>query len=70
LAATPFEFVLAVSGLWTIQQACFLYSNKVVAGNLPVTASKTGKNDTALIPVLNTFKITTFPHLQHRSIMT
>jgi len=32
-----FEFVLAVSGLWTFQQACFLYNNKVVAGNLPVT---------------------------------
>jgi len=23
-----------------------------------------------LIPVLNTFKITTFPHLEHRRIMT
>jgi len=31
---------------------------------------KTGKNDTILIPVLNTFKITTFPHLEHRSNMT
>jgi len=37
LAATSFEFVLAVSGLWTFQHACFLYRNKVVAGNLPVT---------------------------------
>jgi len=34
LAAIPFEFVLAVSGLWAFQQACFLYSNKVVAGKL------------------------------------
>jgi len=31
---------------------------------------KTGKNDTALIPVLNTFEITTFPHLGHRNNMT
>jgi len=37
LAATPFEFVLAVSGLLAFQQACFLYSKKIVAGNLPVT---------------------------------
>jgi len=37
LAAAPFEFVLAVSGLRAFQQACFLYRNKVVAGNLPVT---------------------------------
>jgi len=34
------------------------------------TIKKTGKNDTALIPVLNTFKITTFLHLEHKSIMT
>jgi len=32
-------------------------------------AETTGKNDTALIPVLNTFKITTYPHLGHRSNM-
>ena len=32
-----FEFVLAVSGLRTFQQACSLYNNKVVAGNVPVT---------------------------------
>jgi len=31
---------------------------------------KTGKNDTALIPVLNTFKTTTFPLLEYRSNMT
>ena len=36
-AATSFEFVLAVSGLRAFQQACFLYRNKIVAGNLPVT---------------------------------
>jgi len=35
-----FEFVLAVSGYRTFQQACFLYSNKVVAGNLPLTFFK------------------------------
>ena len=29
-----------------------------------------GKNDTVLIPVLNTFKITTFPHLEYRNNMT
>jgi len=39
LAATTFEFVLAVSGLRAFQHACFLYS-KVVAGNLPVTYIK------------------------------
>jgi len=39
--------------------------------NVKNTAKKqAGKNDTALIPVLNTFKITTFPHLEHRSNMT
>jgi len=38
--------------------------------NTKNTASKIGKNDTALIPVLNTFKITTFPHFEHRSNMT
>ena len=32
--------------------------------------TKRGKNDTALIPILNTFNITTFPHLEHRSNMT
>jgi len=31
---------------------------------------KNRQNDTALIPVLNTFKITTFPLLEHRSNMT
>jgi len=36
----------------------------------PRAQHKTGKNDTALIPVLNTFKITTFQHLEHRSSMT
>jgi len=39
-----------------------------VAGGLLKTPraqlKKTGKDDTALIPVLNTFKITTFPHLK------
>jgi len=38
--------------------------------NTKNTVKKTGKNDTASIPVLNTFKITTFPHLDHRSNMT
>jgi len=36
----------------------------------PRTAYKTGTNNTALIPVLNTFKITTFPHLERRRNMT
>jgi len=30
---------------------------------------KTGKNATAFIPVLNTFKITTFLYLEHKNIM-
>jgi len=34
------------------------------------TALNKGKNGTAQIPVLNTFKIITFPHLEHRSNMT
>jgi len=34
------------------------------------TAWKTGENDIALIPVLNTLKITTFLHLERKSIMT
>jgi len=33
--------------------------------NTKNTALKTGKNDAALIPVLNTFKLTTFSHLEH-----
>jgi len=33
------------------------------------TALETGKNDTAFIPVLNTFKITTFLYLEHKNIM-
>jgi len=36
----------------------------------PQRAYKTVKNDTALMPVLNTFKITTFPHHEHRCNMT
>jgi len=36
----------------------------------PSTQLKPGKNDTALLLVLNTFKITTFLHLEHKSIMT
>jgi len=36
----------------------------------PRTQVKIGKNDTVLIPVLSTFKIATFPHLEHRSNMT
>jgi len=35
-----------------------------VATGLLKTQLETGKNDTALIPLLNTFKITTFPHLE------
>jgi len=31
---------------------------------------KTGKNDTELIPVLITFKITTFLHLEHKCNVT
>jgi len=38
--------------------------------NAKNTALKTSKNATALIPVLNTFKITTFPNLQRISNMT
>jgi len=38
--------------------------------NTKNTAEKIGKNERALIPVLNTFKLTTFPHLEHRSNMT
>jgi len=41
-----------------------------VATGLLKTPKTQLKNDTALIPVLNTFKITTFPHLEHRSNMT
>jgi len=37
LAVIFFEFVLAVSGLRIFQQDCFLYSNKLLQANVPVT---------------------------------
>jgi len=36
----------------------------------PKTHLKNSKNTTALIPVLNKFKITTFPHLENKRNMT
>jgi len=46
--------------------------NGVATGLLktPRTQLRPNKNDTGLIPVLSTFKITTFLHLEHRSDMT
>jgi len=39
-----FESVLVVSGLRIFQQACFLYSNKLLQANLPVTLTNPCKH--------------------------
>jgi len=41
LAVIFFEFFLVVSGLRIFQQVCFLYSNKLLQANLPVTHEST-----------------------------
>jgi len=65
---SPIQAVIEDSG--EAQGAPMCRSSHWAVKNTKNTASKTGESDTTLIPVLNTFKITTFPHLEQRSIMT